>query len=72
MKKSEQGYQKMKNDNDKKIRDYKKQRLNKMLLIFFPLCVIILEILALFNVIDMLWGCGVFLIMIVFKKIFLK
>lgn len=62
----------MKNNNDKKIFEYKKKRLFNILLVISSLIVIVLEILALFNVIDMLWGLGLFVLMYILKKIFLK
>ena len=46
-----------KNDNDQKIRKYK---IKKWLVIILSIGVLILEILALCNVINMLWGCGLF------------
>ena len=70
MKKLERESQITKTDNDKKIREYKKQRVKKWLLILLPVSVIVLEVLALFNVIDMLWGCAVFIILLLLKKIF--
>ena len=69
MNKWEQGYQIMKNDNDKKIRNYKKQQVKKWLIIALYLIVVVLEILALCNVIDMLWGCAAFAIIYLLKKI---
>ena len=60
------------NDNDKKIREYKKKKVLKWLFLLLPLSVIVLEGLALFNVIHMIWGLIVFVIMIVLQKIFLK
>lgn len=62
----------MKNDNDKKILEYKKKKVEKWVILISCFAVIILEILALFNVIDMLWGLGLFILMYIFKKIFLK
>ena len=62
----------MKNNNDKKRFEYKKKRLFNILLVISSLIVIVLEILALFNVIDMLWGLGLFVLMYILKKIFLK
>ena len=62
----------MNNNNDKKIFEYKKKRLFNILLVISSLIVIVLEILALFNVIDMLWGLGLFVLMYILKKIFLK
>ena len=62
----------MSNINDKKIRDYKKKKLEKWILIIALALVIVLEILALFNVISVLWGCVVFIIIYLFEKIILK
>ena len=56
-----------KTDNDKKIQKYQRE---KWILICMCLGVIILEVLALFNVIDVLWGCGLFLAMCILKKFF--
>lgn len=58
----------MKNDNDKKIKEYKKQQAKKWLIIGLYLGIIILELLALFKVIDMLWGCALFIIVLLLKK----
>ena len=62
----------MKNDNDKKIAEYQRKKFLKWGIIALYLCVIVLEILALLNIIDMLWGCIVFLLIFIIKKIFLK
>lgn len=59
----------MKKDNDRKIKDYKKQQFKKWLIITLLLGVIVLEVLALFNVVNMLWGCGLFIIIYLLKKI---
>ena len=56
-----------KNDNDQKIRKYK---IKKWLVIILSIGVLILEILALCNVINMLWGCGLFIILYLLKKFF--
>ena len=53
-------------DNDEKIKKYQQK---KWMMIGMCLVIIILEVLALFNVIDMLWGCGLFLVMCILKKI---
>ncbi len=53
--------------NDEKIKKYQRE---KWILIGMSLGVIILEVLALFNVIDLLWGCGLFLAMCILKKFF--
>ena len=60
------------NDNDRKIYEYKKQKATKWILIFSSFLVIVLEVLALFNVIDMLWGLALFALMYIIKKFFLK
>ncbi len=57
-----------KNDNDKKIVEYKKRKAIKWIVIILSLAVIVLEVLALCNVISMLWGCGVFIIIYFLKK----
>ena len=62
----------MTNTNDKKIRDYKKKKITKWILIFMCAAVIILETLALFNVISMVWGAIIFIIILLFEKIILK
>ncbi len=62
------------NNNDEKVKKYNKRRIAKWLIVILSVIVIILEILALFNKINMLWGCGVFVIVtllkVYFKKIF--
>ncbi len=58
--------------NDEKIKQYKKQKRDKWLLIGMSLAVIVLEILALLNIISMLWGLGLFIIIYLFKKNLLK
>ncbi len=62
----------MANINDKKIREYKKKKIEKIILLIALFSVIILEILALFNVISMIWGCIIFIIVYLFEKIILK
>ncbi len=59
----------MKNENDKKIKEYKKNQLKKWILLTLYLSVIVLEILALMNIISMWWGVGVFAL-IYFIRIF--
>ena len=66
------GYPVMKSINDQKINNYKKKKLTKYLLIIASILVIILEILALFNVISMIWGLVFFIIIYLFEKIVLK
>lgn len=60
------------NDNDKKIREYQKQKAMKWIMLTCSFLVIILEVLALLNVIDMLWGLALFALMYIIKKFFLK
>ena len=60
----------MENDNDKIISEYRKQNFKKWSVIALYLLVIVLEVLALFGIIDMLWGCGVFIIAYLLKKFF--
>ena len=59
-------------NNDQKIRNYKKKQFEKWIIISLYLLVIVLEFLALFNIIDMLWGVALFAIIYLFKKIYLK
>ncbi len=70
MKKLERESQITKTDNDKKIREYQKNKFKKWLLIILCLGVIVLEVLALFNVIHMLWGCALFIIIYLLKNFF--
>ena len=60
----------MNNSNDDKIKKYKRQKLIKWIIIILSLAVIVLEILALFKIISMLWGILVFIIIYILKKIF--
>ena len=54
-------------NNDKKIKEYKKKQFDKWLILALNLCVIVLEILALMNIISMWWGIGVFSLMYLFR-----
>ena len=58
--------------NQQKYLDYKKKKLEKWLYIIMSLTVIVLEMLALFDVINMFWGMGVFVILYLFKKFVIK
>ena len=60
------------NKNDEKFREYKKKKAIKYLYILLSISVIVLEILALFNVISMIWGILIFAIIWLFKKNILK
>jgi hypothetical protein len=70
MKKLERESQITKTDNDKKIREYQKNKFKKWLLIILCLGVIVLEVLALFNVIHMLLGCALFITIYLLKNFF--
>jgi hypothetical protein len=58
-----------KKSNDQKIIDYKKAKIKKWAIIIMYMAVIVLEILALFSIVDMLWGCILFVLIYLFKKI---
>ena len=59
----------MKNNvNDNKYQEYKKKKLLKYLIIILSLFVIVLEVLALFNVINMIWGLIVFVVLYFIKN----
>lgn len=62
----------MKTENDKKIGEYRKKTIAKWTIIALYVVVIVLEILALFNVMSMLWGCALFAIVYLLKKNYLK
>ena len=61
-----------KNINDKKYQEYKKKKIFKLLYIALSLIVVVLEILALFNVINMIWGLIVFVLLFFLKKVYQK
>ena len=58
-----------KNSNDKKIQEYRRQKLLKWLIVILCLAVIVLEVLALLNKVNMLWGLGLLVIIYLLKKI---
>ena len=60
----------MNNSNDDKIKKYQKQKVKKRVIIILSVAVIVLEVLALFKVIDMLWGCLLFVLIYILKKMF--
>ena len=60
----------MTNSNDDKIKKYQRQKLLKWIIIILSISVIILEVLALFKIISMIWGLIVFIIVYILKKIF--
>ncbi|MBQ8472363.1 MAG: hypothetical protein IJ501_02540 [Bacilli bacterium] len=57
----------MTNKNDKKIKEYKKRKILKYLIIFLSLLTITLESLALFKMISYLWGLIPFVICYIVK-----
>ena len=59
---------KNKNINDVKYKEYRKQKILQYLILILSIIVIILEVLALFKKISMLWGIGIFAIMYILKK----
>lgn len=59
---------KNKNVNDVKYKEYRKQKILQYLILILSIIVIILEVLALFKKISMLWGIGIFAIMYILKK----
>ena len=60
----------MNNSNDEKMKKYQKQKVKKWVIIILSLAVVVLEVLALFKVIDMLWGCLLFVLIYILKKMF--
>ena len=56
------------NINDDRYKEYKKKKIFKMIYVILSLMIIILEILALFNVISMYWGLGIFILLVILKK----
>ena len=57
----------MTNKNDQKIKEYKKRKILKYLIIFFSLLTITLESLAIFKMISYLWGLIPFVICYIVK-----
>ena len=51
---------------------YRKKKILKYLLLFLSLCVVVLEVLALFKIIHYTWGLVVFLVVYLIKKVFVK
>ena len=60
----------MNNINDDKYNQYKKKKLFKYLFLLLSVGVIVLEILALLNVINMIWGLILFIGLYFLKKMF--
>lgn len=51
---------------------YRKKKILKYLLLFLSLCVVVLEVLALFKIVHYIWGLVVFLVVYLIKKVFVK
>lgn len=55
-------------NNEKRFFEYRKKKVLKVLFLILSVLVIVLEILALFKVINLLWGLILFLILCFLKK----
>lgn len=60
------------NNNEKKYKLYKKNKIINYIILFLSIGVIVLEVLALFKIVDMLWGIILFVIILLLKKFILK
>ena len=60
----------MNNSNDDKIKEYQRKKVLKYLIILLSIIVVVLEVLALFKVISMIWGLLLFIVIYILKKIF--
>ena len=58
-----------KNENDLKYKEYQKKKIVKYIILLLSIVIIVLEVLALFQVISMLWGILLFIILYIIKKI---
>ena len=61
-----------KNVNDDKFNEYQKNRIFKYVIIILSILVIVLEILALLQKVNMIWGVIIFIIIYFLKKFILK
>jgi len=55
-------------DNDEKLKKYQKKKVLNVVILLLSLITIMLEILALFKVINMIWGIIIFIIIYLLKK----
>lgn len=55
-------------DNDEKLKKYQKKKVLNVVILLLSLITIVLEILALFKVINMIWGIIIFIIIYLLKK----
>lgn len=60
------------NNNDKKVKEYRKKQILKYLMIVCSLSVIVLESFALFNMISYLWGVIPFVLNLIIKYFYEK
>lgn len=58
--------------NNQKYKDYRKKKILKYLYLLLALGVVVVEILALFNIIHMIWGIVAFISLYIIKKILIK
>ena len=58
----------MSKTNEQKVKEYQKNKWKKVIFILLYIAVIVLEMLALFRIIDMMWGILVFIPVYLFKK----
>ncbi len=58
--------------NDQKYNDYRKKKILKYLYLFLAVLVVVVEILALFNIINIVWGIVAFIVLYILKKILIK
>lgn len=63
----------MNNDiNEKKYNDYQKKKFLRYIYLLLSIVVVALEILVLFNAINIVWGIIFFIILYILKKILIK
>ncbi len=58
--------------NEKKYNDYRKKKILKYLYLFLAVLVVVAEVLALFNIINMVWGIVAFIVLYILKKFLIK
>ena len=58
--------------NKEKYNDYRKKNFLRYLYLFLALLVVVVEVLALFNIINIVWGIVAFIVLYILKKILIK
>lgn len=58
--------------NKEKYNDYRKKKFLRYLYLFLALLVVVVEVLALFNIINIVWGIVAFIVFYILKKILIK